>query len=331
MFNKAALKSKLSAIAGGAQVPLPPQIQSVLNESPENLSGIPNAGAINAVQRKLDLVPLITAKQYREPLKSVHRDASSGIYPRGVLHRRHIACPTLTAHGLNNTWIKYTSSKFEAKAQVYVIAGTSSTVELGFGQYCIDKDHSATYANGTAYRQCLRGHPAPGALGFPIGDCSQDTDYPFYYRGTSFQCTNTCWEKLEGIFDQSRHYEVNDFFNWNGLPASLRVVIPPAIAPVDTAMTNLSRRQTFTIWLIRRTANGAHERLLRECTYIIGLDIAVAWAGAHPTCNAVDASVTGAFIDKTFDAKRPTVAQKTLNNVENMAIRLPLGAWAEEP
>ncbi len=331
MFNKAAFKSKLSAIAGGAQVPLPPQIQSVLNDSPENLSGIPNAGAINAVQRKLDLVPLITAKQYREPLKYLCTEMPQVAYTHVESCTGAILPATLTAHGLNNTWIKYTSSKFEAKAQVYVIAGTSSTVELGFGQYCIDKDHSATYANGTAYRQCLEDVP-PGALGFPIGDCSQDTDYPFYYRGTSFQCTNTCWEKLEGIFDQSRHYEVNDFFNWNGLPASLRVVIPSAIAPVDTSMTNLSRRQTFTIWLIRRTANGAHQRLLRECTYTIGLDIAVAWAGAHPTCNAVDASVTGAFIDKNFDAKRPTAPEKTLNNVENMAMRSSSErVWAEEP
>jgi hypothetical protein len=329
MFNKGVFKSKLSAVAGGAQVPLPPQIQSVLNESPESLQGIPLAGTINAVQRKLDMVPLITAKQYREPLKYLCNEMPEVAYTHVESCTGAMLPATLTAHGLNNSWIKYTSAKFEAKAKVYVIAGTLSKVELGFGQYCIDKDHSAGYANGTAYRQCLIGHPAPGPTGFPIGDCSQDSDYPFYYRGTSYQCTHTCWEKLEGIFDQSRDFEVNDFFNWNGLPAQLQVTLPPNINPVNTLMTSLSRRQTFTIWLIRRTANGSHERLLRECTYTIGLDIAVAWAGMQPTCTITDASVVGPFAEKTFDAKRAAVTQKTLNNVEKMAMKLPQGAWAE--
>lgn len=329
MFNKGAFKSKLSAVAGGAQVPLPPQIQSVLNESPESLQGIPLAGTINAVQRKLDMVPLITAKQYREPLKYLCNEMPEVAYTHVESCTGAMLPATLTAHGLNNSWIKYTSAKFEAKAKVYVIAGTLSKVELGFGQYCIDKDHSATYANGTAYRQCLIGHPAPGPTGFPLGDCSQDSDYPFYYRGTSYQCTHTCWEKLEGKFDQSRDFEVNDFFNWNGLPAQLQVTIPPNINPVNTLMTSLSRRQTFTIWLIRRTANGSHERLLRECTYTIGLDIAVTWAGVQPTCGITDASVVGQFAEKTFDAKRAAVTQKTLNNVEKMAMKLPQGAWTE--
>jgi hypothetical protein len=322
MFNKSTFKSKLSASAGGAQSILPAAIQSLYNLSPENDSF--NSATAAQLQKKLDEVSLADAQKFKTPIGYLCEECAEIAYTHVKTCTGSVSAGNQAVHGLSNGWIKYTSSKFEAKATVYVIAGSKSKVELGFGQYCTAKNHSATYADGTQVRQCMTGHPDPGtpvgSSGFPVGDSSQDNDFPFYYRGVSHACTDPCWESLKGRVDVDRKFEMNDYFNNNGLPAHWP-------ENVGSPIGSLARRQSFTIWLIRRLSDGTNERVLQECKYTIGLDIAVTWANDIATCAIVDASSANAFSAKQAGYARGMVAVKTMNSAEQMAWCPANGAW----
>ncbi|MFN7918949.1 MAG: hypothetical protein U0Q16_02565 [Bryobacteraceae bacterium] len=307
---------------------MPAQIQALLQQAPDSLSGAANVVTVTALQRKLDEIDLQEAKTHREAIQYLCDEIPELAYTHVESCTATLIIAELKALGLAGGWIKYNSAKFEGKAKVYVIAGKNSSVELGFGQYCTSKNHIAHYENTMAYRQCIKGNPSPGVSGFPIGDSSDDATFPFYFKGISAKtgCTSPTWEKLQGKSAGSRDYEFNDQFSNNGLPAFLQL----PRAPSASSMASLARRQGFTMWLIRRTSNGGHERLLRECKYEIGLDIKVSWPfPTSPVCVTTDASTVGAVTTPSFDAQRVAVSIKTLNNAEGLAVLVPGGNWQE--
>jgi len=256
------------------------------------------------LQNSLDGLSVDSAQKYKKALKYAIDEVGDVCYTGVMKCKASVDEKTAAFHGFANNSGTYTSPKFEIKAKVFCIAPKTNDFDIGFMQDCTSKYCKAWYDDKS--RQKL-----VASFRFPIGDSSNDSDWPFYYRGVSFQCTDPCMVALKDDAGTEYKLEMNDYFIKNGFRER---AINGNYFVDNTKCTEFRRNQTFTCWLGRYQISTQKYKLWRECEYTLCTRITWNDKGLHKL--STDGTwLHGPYISAPW-AKRPKVNAKVMNGAE---------------
>jgi hypothetical protein len=221
------------------------------------------------VQAELDAIGVGAARGFAAGLKYVVDEVAGTCYT-GVAAFQPVLDRTCWFHGVgvettprNPHAGSYTSPTFRVAATVFCIAPAAKRFEVGFIQHCRSKEEESRYSDGSAQGTFYD-------LAFPMGDSTNETDVPFYIRGTAFRCSKPCWVDLRDLAGKEFDLQFLDVF-WHNMFHWLAVDINQRYVE-DTHAVRYFRKQSFTTWLARRDASTNKEHLLRQVDYEIDLD-----------------------------------------------------------
>jgi hypothetical protein len=276
------------------------------------------------VQRELDSISVKYARKYVNALKIVVTGVPNvcytgveGVKAYWVSGKEGRVNATFHWPKHNIHTLNYSSKEFKFDAKVYCISAPHSGFEIGYVQYCRSMRNKVKYEDGSALKY---GNNVP----FPVGDCSDPNDQPWYFKSAVQPATNCdavsrSWWELNNDTGTTRDVQMTDGFDGNYFPA--RAVNAAGVEQAGVNYTDFTREQDFSCWLVRR-GPGA-ERLFFNCDYSIGIQISKShkklstFHVGGESANSLTCRIVGPFPNNASDSRSPNVlAVWGMNNTQ---------------